>query len=75
MWSHLPHYIKEEFITTFREGHGSPSRRTPLRRWEEVLLRYAGDLRRGYVSDALMPDAPKPVRHRGGAEIPKARAG
>jgi DNA-binding helix-hairpin-helix protein with protein kinase domain len=75
MWSHLPYYIKEEFITTFREGHRDPSRRTPLGRWEELLHRYAGDLDRGYLSDSLMPAAPKPDRYRGAAAGPQARTG
>lgn len=73
IWSHLSYAIKEQFITTFREGHSDPSRRTTLDEWDRVFKDYEHQMSRGWVDLHLVPSQPKSSKHRGNGDAQAGR--
>jgi len=65
IWSHLPSYMKELFIRTFRDGHAAPSKRATLEEWAFALHRYHCDMGKGWFDLSLVPQQPKSSAYRG----------
>ncbi len=65
IWSHLPSKVKSEFITTFRDGHRNPRRRTSIARWRDVMEVYAREIEKGWHSDEIFPKQKKLSEYRG----------
>lgn len=65
IWSHMPHRIKNHFITTFTEGADDPSQRTSLDEWLESLQLYRKEINKGWHETAIRPDKPKAKTYRG----------
>lgn len=65
IWSHLSYSLKEQLIHTFREGSQTPSARTPVAHWIELLHVYRGEIHRGWHSSEIRPAEPKSKGYKG----------
>jgi len=65
IWSHLPRYMKERFIQTFRDGHSDPAERATLNDWSFALERYQNDISKGWFDLSLVPTKPKSSAYKG----------
>jgi DNA-binding helix-hairpin-helix protein with protein kinase domain len=65
IWSHMPHRLKTQFISTFTEGADNPSKRTSLDEWLETMLLYRKEMDKGWHDTAIQPAEPKSKQYRG----------
>lgn len=75
IWSHLPFKLKEQFISTFKEGAQDASARTSISKWIEVLNLYQREIGRGWHNTQIKPATPKPKEYRGTQSISQPSAG
>lgn len=75
IWSHLPFKLKEQLISTFKEGAQDSSARTSITEWIDVLKLYQRELGRGWHDIQIKPAAPKTKEYRGTQSISQPIAG
>lgn len=69
IWSHLPFKLKEQLISTFKEGAPDASARTSISEWIDVLNLYQRELGRGWHDTQIKPATPKTKEYRGTQSI------
>ena len=65
VWSHLSFKIKDAMIDTFKDGTNDPSKRTPLKIWEEFLTIYKKEIAKNWHSNELVPGKAKSKKYNG----------
>lgn len=69
IWSHLPFRLKEQLISTFKEGAPDASARTTISAWIEVLSLYQRELGKGWHDTQIKPATPKAKEYRGAQSL------
>lgn len=72
VWSHLSFKIKDAMIDTFKDGTNDPSKRTPLKIWEEILAIYKKEIAKNWHSNELVPGKAKSKKYNGSNSTSKS---
>ncbi|ANG62215.1 kinase [Marinobacterium aestuarii] len=70
IWSHMPHRLKQMFITTFTDGADDPQCRPSLSDWQEALQLYGREMAKGWHARDIVPAQPKSSEYRGNRAEP-----
>ena len=65
IWSHMPHRLKDMFITVFTEGGEDYSKRPTIEEWVKALEIYFVEMKKGWHEITIRPENPKPKEYRG----------
>ena len=65
IWSHMPHRLKQMFISVFTEGAIKPANRPSLLDWLDALHLYRKEMKKNWHLSAIRPTSPKPQSYRG----------
>lgn len=69
IWSHMPHRLKDMFITTFTHGATDIAQRPTLAEWDETLELYLREMLKGWHEVAVQPSQPKSKAYRGSRSL------